>query len=76
MAIHTPDMTGWDVRPGPDVTPGPDVRSRCEIRPGCVFFVRPKVERCAAKFHAEPIFQKSDISVLRSIREKNVLGHF
>ena len=33
-----------------------------------------KVERCAAKFHAEPICQKSDISVLRPFRDKTVLG--
>ena len=30
------------------------------------------LERCAAKFHAEPICQKSDISVLDSIGDKTV----
>ena len=33
----------------------------------------PKSQRCAAKFHAEPICQKSDISVLGPFRDKTVL---
>ena len=33
----------------------------------------PTIERCAATFHAEPICQKSDISVLGLFRDKTVL---